>query len=95
MKLEAVMQKVLPFAVGGEHTQESLLDLGMDSLSAISLVNSIKQEFEVDVPLEALYKTDMNVETLATVLEHQQGKDKSLVDDSTWGTYMTHNIGKP
>lgn len=67
-------------------SKASLVDLGMDSLSAISLVNTIKKEFDVAVPIETLYKSDMNVETLVTLLEHQRGKEAWLVDDSTWGT---------
>jgi len=64
----------------------NLVEMGMDSLSAISLVNQIQKEFQVAVPVDALYKPDMDVDKLATLLEHQKGKEAWLLDESVWGT---------
>lgn len=75
-KIKEVLSKVL--AAKGEDVYVTndlnLVSTGLDSMSAIKLVNSLNRELNISVPVSSLYQPGLTIETLAQAVENAQEK---------------------
>lgn len=73
-KLKALVARVLP--AGNDdislHNDSPLVASGLDSISALKLVSTIKQTLNVDLPVASLYQPGMTVQHLAQAVSAQQ-----------------------
>lgn len=58
--VEIIDSKIKDFDVSIEHVNEELTDLGMDSITFISIIVALEEEFECEFPDEKLLLSEMN-----------------------------------
>lgn len=65
----------------------NLVASGLDSMSAIKLVNTLNRELNISVPVSSLYQPGLTIQTLAQVVSsHKDGGDGTVAPTATEAT---------
>ncbi|MGH2508872.1 MAG: acyl carrier protein, partial [Ktedonobacteraceae bacterium] len=72
--LQKLLQQVLGVALSSIDQQHSLKELGLDSLMAMELRNTLKQQMDVDIPIMQLLRLQSIADLTACINQHQQEK---------------------
>jgi thioester reductase-like protein len=74
--LQSKVAKLLGLSTSKLDTQQSLRDMGLDSLMAVELTNMIRAELQVELPIRALIE-DPSIDSIAALLIEQLVPDTS------------------